>query len=146
MIGKRLLTGIATLSLVVSVATCVPVVASRARSSQCKAADWRSAQINDYLDTLLLSDDSGDVAMRDTVGIAGVQPSEVESITDERTCAALASAIDHLEGVNRPGRVVYAFSVGSTFAALDPNIKAGEWIPLLFYDIQYRLLWALAAF
>ncbi|HLZ34546.1 MAG TPA: hypothetical protein VKP13_11045 [Nitrospira sp.] len=142
----RILSGIAALGFLVLIATCLPVAASQAGGAQCKGSDSVSVQINDYLDSLLISDDSGNVAMRDTVGIAGVQPSQVIIITDERTCSRLASAIDHLEGVNRPGRMVYAFSVGTRFAALDLSIKAGEWVQLLFYDNHYKLLWSVGVF
>jgi hypothetical protein len=126
--------------------THVPIGASEAGSSQCKAADSISTRVNGFISDLLLSTDSGDIAMRDTVGINGVQPSQVALVTDSRICSRLASEIDHLAGVNNSGRVIYAFSVGNTFGALDPTIKASEWVQLLFYDNHYKFLWSVSVF
>jgi hypothetical protein len=126
--------------------TCLQTAATQVGSSQCKAADSISTRVNGSISDLLLSTDSGDVAMRDTVGINGVQPSQVALVTDGRICSRLASELDHLAGVNNSGRVIYAFSVGKTFAALDPAIRAGEWVQLIFYDNHYKFLWSVSAF
>ena len=144
--SKRILPGVVALTFIALVAACVPVAASQTGGSQCKAADSVSTRINIFLSNLLVSTESGDVAMRDTVGIAGVQPRQVVLVADSRTCSGLASALDRLEGVNRPGRLVYAFSVGNTFVALDPTIKSGEWVPLLFYNNHFKFLWSVVVF
>jgi hypothetical protein len=132
--------------LAAQVTACAPAVTSKNTGSNCKGADSVSVRIHASISDLLLSTDSADIAMRDTVGIAGVLPSQVVLISDSRLCSKLAAAIDQLEHANKPGRLFYAFSVGRVFAALDPTIRAGEWIPLLFYDAHFKLLWSVAVF
>ena len=134
------------LALIVAIASCATVAASQTGGSQCKSADSTSVRIDTVLSNLLVGPDSGYMTMRDSIGIAGVQMSQVSLIADSRTCSRLASALDHLAGVSSSGRLIYAYSVGNTFAILDPTFLAGDYVQLVFFSSRFKFLLSMDAF
>ncbi len=108
--------------------------------SGCLAPDDTSARIANYVSFILTDTSQESARARDTLRIPGVQPSQIAPVTDSRTCSKIVSFFDHFEGVTRSGRRVYAYSVGSTIVAQDPNFKSGQWTPLMFLDQMYKLI------
>jgi len=109
--------------------------------SGCRAPDDTSARIVHYVTSVLTDSSRASAQVRDTLGIARVQPSQITPIRDSRTCSKIVTFFDHFEGVTRRGRRVYAYSIGPTrFVAQDPNFKSGQWTPLMFLDQTYKLV------
>jgi hypothetical protein len=108
--------------------------------SGCLAPDETSARIVTYVTFILTDTSQASARARDSLGISGVEPSQIAPVTNTRTCSKIVTFFDHFEGVTRSGRRVYAYSVGSTIVAQDPNFKSGQWTPLMFLDQTYKLI------
>ena len=138
---KRLRTSVILPALVAASALTGIAVEPAVAQSGCLAPNDTSARIVNYVTFLLTDTTQATMRARDSLGIAGVQPNQISSVTDSRTCSKIVTFFDHFEGVTRSGRRVYAYSIGTTrFVAQDPNFKSGQWTPLMFVDQTYKLV------
>jgi len=116
-------------------------IAAQAGTSGCLAPDDTSARIVAYVKFILADTSRASARARDSLGITGVQPSQVVPVTSAQACSKIVGFFNHFEGVIRSGRRVYAYSIGPTrVVAQDPNFKSGEWTPLVFLDHTYKLV------
>jgi hypothetical protein len=99
-----------------------------AQGSSCLPADSLSAHLVDYVVEVVTGSDSTDAALRQRLGFAGVQASQVSAVTSGQACKKAADAFDQLAGTPSSGRRVYVVKVGkSRYVVRDPGDKAGEW-------------------
>ncbi len=131
-----------SVALTALVAAALVALAARKVDAQsgCLAPNDTSARIVSYVAFILTDTSLTSVAARDSLGINGVLPSQIAPVTDNQKCAKIVTFFDHFEGVTRPNRRVYAYSIGNTIVAQDPNFKSGEGTPLMFLDRTYKLL------
>ncbi|HYU37881.1 MAG TPA: hypothetical protein VEL29_08085, partial [Gemmatimonadales bacterium] len=96
-------------------------IAAQAGTSGCLAPDDTSARIVAYVKFILTDTSQASARTRDSLGITGVQPSQVVSVTNSQACSKIVAFFDHFEGVIRSRRRVYAYSIGPTrLVAQDP--------------------------
>ena len=115
--------------------------ASRTVSTQCRAADANSASLIKYVTRLINTTDPKTAALRDSVGLGGVNPSSLVLVTNAMTCAKAATAIDKLANVRNSGRLVYVVQAGaSRFIVQDPGATAGEYGTVLIFDSHFSLI------
>ena len=116
-------------------------IAAQAGTSSCLAPDDTSARIVAHVKFILTDTSQASARTRDSLGITGVQPSQVVSVTNSQACSKIVAFFDHFEGVIRSRRRVYAYSIGpTTLVAQDPNFKSGQWTPLMFLNGTYKLI------
>ena len=116
-------------------------IAAQAGTSGCLAPDDTSARMVAYVKFILTDTSRASARARDSLGITGVQPSQVVPVTSAQACSKIVGFFNHFEGVIRSGRRVYAYSIGPTrVVAQDPNFESGEWTPLVFLDHTYKLV------
>jgi len=116
-------------------------IAAQAGTSGCLAPDDTSARIVAYVKFILTDTSRASARARDSLGITGVQPSQVVPVTNAQACSKIVAFFDHFEGVRRSRRRVYSYSIGPIrVVAQDPNFKSGEWTPLMFLDQTYKLV------
>lgn len=111
-----------------------------AAQSGCLAPNDTSVAIVNWMSSLLTDTSHAAVAERDSVGITGVQPSQITPVSDMRKCSKIVTTLDHYEGVTRANRKVYAYSVGSSFIVQDPNLRSGQWTPIFLLDRTYKIV------
>jgi hypothetical protein len=115
--------------------------APAAAQSACLAPNDTSVAIANWMSGLLTDSRAEAVAERDSVGLTGVQPSQVVPVSDSRTCSKIVTTLDHYEGVTRANRTVYAYSVGSSrFIVQDPNLRSGQWTPIFLLNSTYKIV------
>ena len=116
-------------------------IAAQGGTSGCLATDDTSVRIVAYVKFILTDTSRASARTRDSLGITGVQPSQVVPVTNSRACSKIVGFFNDFEGVIRSRRRVYAYSIGPTrLVAQDPNFKSGQWTPLMFLDGAYKLI------
>lgn len=116
------------------------LAAAQGGTSGCLTPDDTSARIVTYVTFILTDTSQASARARDSLGISGVQPSQITPVTNSQACSKIVSFFNHFEGVNRTNRRVYAYSIGPTVVAQDPNFKSGQWTPLMFLNGTYKLI------
>jgi hypothetical protein len=118
-----------------------------AQASSCLAADDTSARIVHFLAILLTDTSHAGAAERDTVGLNRVAPGQIAPVSDSGTCDKIVAALNRFEGVERPNRKVYAYSLGpSHYAVQDPHLHSGEWTPVFLLDRAFTIIRPYLAF
>lgn len=124
--------------------------AAAARSegvSQCLGPDSTATALVDFVRNLINGTNVHIDSLRDNIGLGGLDTSSVTVVTNSRTCASAATAIDQLLHVSPSGRLVYVIQAGTAsrtrFIVEDPNNKAGEWLRAWVFDSHFNLLKAL---
>ena len=116
------------------------LASSVSAQSGCLAPDDTSARIVNYVTSILTDTTRASAGARDTLRIAGVRPSQIVAVTDRRSCSKIVGFFDRFEGITRTNRRVYAYRIGPTIVAQDPNFRSGEWTPLMFIGQTYKLI------
>jgi hypothetical protein len=110
-------------------------------TSQCLPADGRAAGLIAIFKNIIKSTDARDIALRDDVGLTGVDTSGIAVVTDTAICARAAAAIDQLANGKNSGRLVYVLRAGSShFIVEDPHATAGEYVSVAVFDSQFKLV------
>ena len=92
--------------------------------------------------TMLADSDSVRVDYRDSLGISGVSPRSVETVTDAAVCTAVTNAVRAYmhQSTARTGNL-YVLRVGSRYLAIDPTSEdAAQWILTRDFVVQKYLL------
>jgi hypothetical protein len=138
----QLSSSLLTSLLVVSLSGCAQATQ---RVSDGASSCWPSDSVGvaahlDYLTGLVTGEDSSSVAFRKAFDLLKLSPREVTLVTHPSTCAAAASAVNHVAGtVGRP-RQVWVYSLGSAYAVEDPSYipeGVGAGYPFWFFDRRW---------
>lgn len=140
------------LSICARLAACVvllasqPSAAQRVRGSQCLGRDDHSTAMVGWIRNLIKGTNIHVDSLRDRIGFRGIDTSSVTVVTDSKTCAAAAAAIDSLAHMSASGRLVYVVKVGKDrLVVQDPRDKTGEWLRAWVFDSHFNLVTALLA-
>jgi hypothetical protein len=127
----------------------VAIVSSSAgaqTSGACLPRDAMMTNIIGYFTGMVTSTSPADVAFRDSLGLSRVTPSQIVAVNDRRLCTRAARKINELATTPKLQRSLYVARLGSSFAVLDPTMKAGEWTPAMVFEKNWKLRRALLAF
>jgi hypothetical protein len=110
-------------------------------ASQCLPADGTAAGLIGVIKNIIKSTNAHGIALRDDVGLTGVDTSDIAVVTDAAICARAAAAIDELAKVKASGRLVYVLRAGpNRFIVEDPRAKAGEYVSVEVFDSRFKLV------
>lgn len=86
-------------------------------------------------------------ALRSKLHIPAAPASQVALVSDDSTCTRARQALDSLIHVTNPNaastlpqRALYVIRIGSVTAVNDPNGRAGEYSPIMFFNPQWSFL------
>jgi hypothetical protein len=139
-----------------SVAGCTPRVpeGSAGRPSgpihaapTCLGPDDDSAYFSEVIAGVVSDTDSVAVRLRSGLELPQITPGQVTLITDSRTCAKAAAAMDANQGVTDSARQMYVFELGNTrFAVIEvtppppPGVISFEPTFVTYFDSKWKAL------
>ena len=113
----------------------------------CHASDSQSASM--LLDLQQVADTGGTeyTTLRSKLHIPAVPAAQVVLVSDDSTCTRARQALDSLIHATNPNaatplpeRALYVIKIGSITAINDPNGRAGEYSPIVFFNPQWSFL------
>jgi hypothetical protein len=134
----------------VGLACCVLLIsagsaaAQHGGASQCLGPNTNSTALINWVRQFIKGTNIHTDSVRDNVGFKGIDTSSVSLVTNSKTCASAALAIDQLANVSTSGRPVYVVQVGrARLVVQDPGDKAGPWLRTWVFDSSFRAISAL---
>ena len=118
------------------------VTPNLAFGQSCRALDSLSANAAAEIRRIATTDN----AIRDTLHLPLVTPDQVALVTDTAVCSQVRIALDSMirsntpDAINLGPRAIYAIRVGTYYAAINPGSKAGEYIPIFFFNNSLAFL------
>lgn len=112
-----------------------------AQEAGCRPTDEHVQGLREYA-LQLATEQSADMdSLRTRYGIVRVDASQVEIVSDARTCASAARKFKHELGEHgKSDRQVYVVRVGERYIVSDPTAKAGEFEVHMVFDKHFKLL------
>lgn len=117
------------------------------RTPACLGPDDNSGYFSGVIARVVSDTDSIAVGLRAVLQLPQLPPGGVTLITDSRTCAKAAAAMDAIQGVTDPARQMYVFKLGNTrfgVIELEPPPPPGVFssFPTLvnYFDSKWKLL------
>lgn len=116
-------------------------------AQSCHASDSQSASM--LLDLQQVADTGGTeyTALRSKLHIPAVPATQVALVSDDSACTRARQALDSLIHATNPDaasplpqRALYVIRIGSVTAVNDPNGRAGEYSPIVFFNPQWSFL------
>ena len=113
-----------------------------ALGQSCRSLDALSANATAEIRRIATTDN----AIRDTLHLPRVTPDQVALVTDTTVCSQVRIALDSMirsntpDAINLGPRAIYAIRVGTYYAAINPGSKAGEHIPIFFFNNSLAFL------
>lgn len=133
-----------------AVHTVVPLIvimlgrAGPAQSQRCRPMDAHAAEVLAFLVDVATRDTAGSIAWRDSLGLDRAHASEVGHVTSETVCAEGAARMAARAGIPDTSAVL-AFKVGSHYFIEHPEVFAGEFRLLAWFDRRWNYLGAIAS-
>jgi len=112
----------------------------------CLAADAHSQYLIGRAQQVGTSTDQGQTTLRTATNLPLLaSASQVSQITSGPTCAAASSAFDSVRNIvyatpKNPYRKVYVLQYGSLYLVGDPNVRGGEWSPMMVFSSTFSRL------
>lgn len=118
--------------------------AGRAHAQRCRPMDAHAAEVLAFLVDVATRDTAGSIAWRDSLGLGRVPVSKVGHVTSETVCAEGAARMAARAGIPDTSAVL-AFKVGSHYFIEHPEVFAGEFRLLAWFDRRWNYLGAIAS-
>jgi hypothetical protein len=115
-----------------------PALRAQGGQSACLTHDANAEQLYQQVVRIAMSSDSVHAALRATLGIPLTTLNQIGPVNDSPTCGKVASAINSTLSTPKKIRSIHLLRVGTTYAAMDPAERAGEWRPIFFFDESFR--------
>ena len=116
-----------------------PIVAK----AQCLPADDASSGLLTYAQKLATDTDEQSVKTRSVWGISPVPLSEVELITDSKTCKEAAREYKNATGTSGKARAVHIVRIGTVYVVVDPENRGAadsEFVLHVVFDEQFNIV------
>jgi hypothetical protein len=96
-------------------------------SQPCRPAEARVTRLKSWVTRVATGSDSIDIANRARYHIPATTAGSIAFVTDSSTCQQAINAYATSVGDTTATRRVYLLRVDTTYVALDPETRGGEW-------------------